>query len=185
MGDRLVVRPAASSEALSAALICEDQRMTAPPEPELSGALLRRAIVLGADEETCTVVMQEQRVEVPYADFFPRPRSERVAPGHLVAVRAVSGDTGVVVWRWFDAVVLEQVAGQVRLWEPHHGEVIAEVRDPQRALLPGSRAYLSAGLGGAEWWVAGPVVSRPEEARVELGEVQQFLSANGLWDSVA
>jgi hypothetical protein len=159
--------------------------MPALPESARGDALLRLAIVLGADEESCTVIMQEQRVVVSYADFFPRPRSERVAPGHLVAVRAVSDDAGVVVWRWFDAVVLEQVAGQVRLWEPHHGKVIAKVRDPQRAHMPGSRAYLSAGLKGADWWMAGPAVSRPEDASVELGEVERFLSENNLWDSVA
>ena len=147
--------------------------------------LLTPAIVLSTEEDACTVVTQDQRVVVPYAGFFPRPRLERVAPGHLVAVRAASDSTRVVVWRWFDAVIVEQVAGRVRLWEPNHGEVLAEVRDPQVARPPGSRAYLSAGLDGAEWWVAGPVVARPEDATVELREVHEFLSRHGLWDSEA
>lgn len=47
---------------------------------------------------------------------------------------------------------------------------------------PGSRAYLSVGLPGAEWSVAGPVAGRAEEADVELDEVQRFLTSAGLWD---
>ena len=77
-------------------------------------------------------------------------------------------------------MIVEEVAGQVRLWEPNHGEVLAEVRDPQLAHLPGSRAYLSAGLDGAEWWLAGPVVAHPKDATVELDEVREFLSRHGL-----
>jgi len=98
---------------------------------------------------------------VPYALSFPRPRAERVAPGHLVSIAAAPGGSDVVVWRWFDAVVLEEVAGQVRLWQPAHEEVLGEARDPGRSHRPGSRAYLSA---GAEWWVAGAAVARAEDA---------------------
>jgi hypothetical protein len=93
---------------------------------------VRLAIVVGADEEACSIVEHDQRTTVPYAPFFPKPRVERVAPGHLVALAATSGGGEVVVWRWFDAVVVEEVGGRVRLWEPAHGEVLARARDPQR-----------------------------------------------------
>lgn len=148
-------------------------------------ALLRPAIVVDTNEDVCTVFAQDQRAVVPYAAPFPRPRADRVSPGHLVAVAAVPGGSDVVVWRWFDAVVLEKVAGQVRLWEPIHGEVLAEARYPQQSYRPGSRAYLSAGLEGADWWVAGAAVARAEDAKVELGEVQRFLTMHGVLDSLS
>ncbi len=134
-----------------------------------------------------------QRAVLPYAQPFPKPRAERVAPGHLVAVAtvaegaavdvAVADVAAVVVWRWFDAVVLERAGRSVSLWEPGHGVVLAEPRDLQRTYRPGSRAYLSAGLPGAQWWVTGPVVDRAESADVDLDEVEQFLTGLGLWAS--
>jgi hypothetical protein len=87
-----------------------------------------------------------------------------------------------VVWRWYDAVVLgPEPAGLVRLWEPAHGEVVAQPRESHQPQEPGSRAYLSAGLPAAEWWVAGPVVARAEEADVDLSEVERMYTENGLW----
>jgi hypothetical protein len=47
-----------------------------------------------------------------------------------------------------------------------------------------SRAYLSAGLPGAEWWVAGPVVAEADEALVELDEVASRYTERGLWDQL-
>jgi hypothetical protein len=122
-------------------------------------------------------------VSVRYASQFPRPRTERVSPGHLVAVAEVPCGSDTVVWRWYDAVVLGNEAGSIRLWEPAHGEVVARRRRPQQRHDPGSRAYLSAGLPGAEWWVAGRAVDRAEDADVELIEVERFLTEHGLWDS--
>jgi hypothetical protein len=88
----------------------------------------------------------------------------------------------VVVWRWYDAVVLDgEAADSVRLWEPAHGEVVAQRRRPQQRYEPGTRAYLSAGLPGAEWWVAGSVTARAEEAEVELNEVMRLYTENALW----
>ena len=168
-----------------ASATCKGQRVTTLSESGTRGALLRPAIVVRSSEDACTVGTLEQKVVVPYAEFFPRPRAQRVAPGHLVAVSAASGEAAVIVWRWFDAVVVEEVAGQVRLWEPNHGEVLAQARDPRRSPLPGSRAYLSSGLEGAEWWMAGPAVARAEDANVELSEVQAFLSTHGLWGNQA
>jgi hypothetical protein len=103
-----------------------------------------------------------------------------------VAVASAANGSGVVVWRWFDAVVLEQAGGSsVRLWEPGHGVVLAEPRYGQRTYRPGTRAYLSAGLPGAKWWVAGPAADRGEDAEVELDEVEQFFTGLGLWASLS
>jgi len=44
--------------------------------------------------------------------------------------------------------------------------------------------YLSAGLPGADWWVAGAVVDRPEVAVVEVDEVEGFLTGHGLLDAL-
>jgi hypothetical protein len=139
--------------------------------------------VLGADEDSCHVLTEGQVVSVRYASQFPRPRTERVSPGHLVAIAEAPGGSSAVVWRWYDAVVLANEAGSSRLWEPAHGEVVAQRRRPQQRHDPGTRAYLSAGLPGAKWWVAGSAVARAEDADVELIEVERFCTEHGLWDS--
>jgi hypothetical protein len=145
---------------------------------------LRHAIVLSTTEDACTVFADGQQAVVPYAPFFPEPRSERVAPGHLVALAATADGSEVVVWRWFDAVVLGTDGGSVSFWEPGHGSVIAEPRDARSTYRPGSRAYISAGLPGAAWWVAGLAVDRAEDAQVDLDEVDRFLTSLGVWDDV-
>ena len=145
---------------------------------------LRCGIVLGAGEDACQVLAGGQVVSVRYASQFPAPRRERVLPGHLVAIAGVPGGSAAVVWRWYDAVVLGSEAGSVRLWEPAHGEVVARPRGPQQRYDPGTRAYLSAGLPGAEWWVAGRAVDRAEDAEVELNEVGRFYAEQDMWDSV-
>lgn len=137
------------------------------------GQRLRCGIVLSTTEEECTTFVDGRRVVVPFAAPFPRPRTERVLPGHLVAI-AGAGATGLVVWRWFDAVVVDTVDGTVQLWEPAHGSVAAQPRNPQQRYVPGTRAYLSAGLPGAPWWVSGPVVGAAQDADVELDEVERF-----------
>ncbi len=156
--------------------------MTAPSPEEAREPQLRLAMVLSTREDECTVFAQDEQAVVPYAGLFPGPRIERVAPGNLVAIAATPNGSDVVVWRWYDAVVLGEADGQVRLWEPAHGEVLAQARDLRRAHRPGSRAYLSAGLAGADWWVAGPTVARAETAAVELDEVQRFFTRHDLWD---
>jgi hypothetical protein len=149
-----------------------------------SGSQLRTAIVLSTTEQECTLVQDEQVRVVPYARPFPAPRVERVSPGHLVATVTASDGSDVVIWRWFDAVVLASASdgGHVTLWEPGHGSVEARPREIDRFHRPGSRAYLSAGLPGADWWVAGPAVDRAESAEVDLEELQAFFTANELWD---
>jgi len=145
---------------------------------------LRLAVVLTTTEEACTTFAEGQQAEVRYALPFPRPRAERVAPGHLTAIATAADGSEVIVWRWFDAVVLDEAGGSISLWEPAHGFVLAQPRDPQHLYRPGSRVYLSAGLPGADWWVAGPVVDRSEDADVELDEVQRFFTSHGLWDGL-
>ena len=145
---------------------------------EEPGQRLRCAIVLSTTEDECTAYVEGRRIVVPYAPPFPRPRTERVLPGHLIAIVGDPPVDRMVVWRWFDAIVLDAADGIVRMWEPSHGAVDAEPRDPQRAYCPGSRAYLSAGLPGAPWWVAGPIVDRAEEADVEFDEVWRFISGD-------
>jgi hypothetical protein len=145
---------------------------------------LRLGIVLRVLEDTCEIVSGGRRRSVHYATAFPSPRTERVSPGHLVAVAAAPDGSDVAIWRWYDAVILDEEAGLIRLWEPAHGEVVAQPRQPQRARLPGSRAYLSSGLPGAEWWVAGAVAARPEDAAVELDEVERFYDERGLWHTL-
>jgi hypothetical protein len=139
-------------------------------------------IVLRSGEDTCQVRAGGQVVSVRYAAQFPAPRRERVLPGHLVAIAAAAGDA-VVAWRWYDAVVLGSDAESVRLWEPAHGEVAAQPRRPHQHYAPGTRAYLSAGLPGAEWWVAGPVVDRPEDADVELDAVGLLYTGHDMWST--
>lgn len=135
---------------------------------------LRCGIVLRVEEDACQVL--GEIVPVRYAAPFPTPRTERVSPGHLVAITG----SGVAVWRWYDAVVLGAADDLFTLWEPTHGEVRARLRPGCTAPKPGTRAYLSAGLPGADWWVAGPAVTRAADARVELDEVARFYAAHDL-----
>jgi hypothetical protein len=145
---------------------------------------LRCGIVLRVEEDACQIVTEGRVVSVGYASHFPAPRVERVSPGHLVAVAEAPDGAAVVVWRWYDAVVLGDEAGSVRLWEPAHGEVVARRRRPRQRPGQGTRAYLSAGLPGADWWVAGRAVDRAEDADVELDEVDRLYTEHGLWGSV-
>ena len=149
---------------------------------EIQPRLLRCATVLKVEEHACAIWAEGNVVAVRFAPVFPSPRMERVCPGHLVAVASPPGGADVVVWRWYDAVVLgEEPPDSVRLWEPAHGEVTAHRRRSQQRYEPGTRAYVSAGLPGADWWVAGPVTARAGEADVELDEVRRLFTENALW----
>jgi hypothetical protein len=139
---------------------------------------------LRVEEDACQILRAGQLVSVPFAKPFPSPRTQRVLPGHLVAVAAADG-TEAVIWRWYDAVVIGEEAGLVRLWESAHGEVVASPRRSEQHRQPGTRAYLSAGLPGADWWVAGPAVAQAEDADVELDEVQRFCAEQGLLPGIA
>jgi len=140
------------------------------------------AVVLRVEELECDAWTGGNIESVRFAPLFPAPRTERVAPGHLVAVATAANGRQVIVWRWYDAVVLgHEASGSVRLWEPAHGEVIAQPRRSHREQVPGTRGYASAGLPGADWWIAGPVVAQPEDAVVDVVEVEEMFTANGLW----
>lgn len=135
----------------------------------------RLAHVLRSGEESCLVVADQEPFEAAFASFFPTPRVERVLPGHLVAVV-----TDLIVWRWFDAVVVDSHGDQVQLWEAAHGEVLARPRHREVKYALGQRAYLSAGLPGADWWVEGCVSDNPHEAVVDVEAAHTFLTEHGL-----
>jgi hypothetical protein len=137
--------------------------------------------VLRVEEDKCEAWTEGKVVPLLFAPQFPSPRRERVSPGHLVAVATPPNGDDIVVWRWYDAVVLSHDDGSVRLWEPAHGEVIAQPRQSYQHQEPGSRAYASAGLPGADWWVAGRVAAAAEEADVELDAIEALYTENGLW----
>ena len=157
--------------------------MTASATGALITPRLRCGIVLRSEEDACQVLARGQVASVRYASQFPAPRRERVLPGHLVAIAEASGAAAVVIWRWYDAVVLGNEAGAVRLWEPAHGEVVAQPRNPRQRHEPGTRAYLSAGLPGAKWRVAGRAVDQAEDAEVELDEVERLYAEHDVWNS--
>jgi hypothetical protein len=140
--------------------------------------------VLRVAEQACTAWDGERVVSFRFAPLFPSPRTERVSPGHLVAVVTSPDGDEVVIWRWYDAVVLGHDEGSVQLWEPAHGEVTARPRQSYKEQQPGSRAYVSAGLPGADWWVAGRVANSPDEAAVELDAVEAMYTENNLWPAV-
>ena len=156
--------------------------MTDPANQGLVPARLRCGIVVRVGEDACEILRDGQLRTVRYARPFPSPRTERVSPGHLVAIASAPDGTEVAVWRWYDAVVLGEDAGLIRLWEPAHGEVLAQPRPMHQSSQPGTRAYLSAGLPGADWWVAGSAAARAENAHVELDEVEQFYTQQDLWN---
>jgi hypothetical protein len=156
--------------------------MSGASSAEILPRRLRSAVVLSVEEHACRARLDGNVVSVRFAPMFPSPRTERVAPGHLVAIATAPDGADVVVWRWYDAVVLGgEGSGSVRLWEPAHGDVVARRRRPHQLYEPGTRAYLSSGLPGAKWWVSGPVTARAEDADVELEEVTQLYTENALW----
>jgi hypothetical protein len=146
---------------------------------------LRVSRVLRVEEDACEIWSGGEVSSVRFAPMFPSPRVERVSPGHLVAVATGPNGADVVVWRWYDAVVLGQDGdGSVRLWEPAHGEITAQARESYEKQDPGSRAYASAGLAGAGWWVACSAGGAPHTADVELDDVEALYTENGLWSTV-
>ncbi len=157
--------------------------MPSPPAAPAAAPRLRSARVLRVAENACDVWGEGGHVSsVRFAPTMPAPRLERVSPGHLVAIATSANGAEVVVWRWYDAVVLAPVdAGSVRLWEPAHGEVIARPGPSYDDVEPGHRAYASAGLPGADWWVACAVATPSKSAHVELDQVQALYDENDLW----
>lgn len=158
---------------------------TPKPDAAFAPHHLRTARVVRVDEHACEVWSHGEVSSVGFAAMFPSPRVERVSPGHLVAVATGPNGTEVVVWRWYDTVVLgTEDDGSVRLWEPAHGEVLAQARASYEKQDPGSRAYACAGLPGAEWWVADCANGAPHSADVELDDVDALYTENDLWSKV-
>jgi hypothetical protein len=155
--------------------------MTDSTNQDLVPARLRCGIVVRVRQDACEIVRERQLCSVRYATPFPSPRTERVSPG---GHRDRANGTEAVVWRWYDAVVLGVEAGLIRLWEPSHGEVLAQPRAAHQSPQPGTRAYLSAGLPGADWWVAGGAAGSAEDADVELDEVEQLYTERDLWNTL-
>lgn len=143
----------------------------------------RAGVVLRPGDVECEVSFGSQTAAVRYSGPFG-PRAQSLTPGHLVAMTVAPDADALILWRWYDAVVLEQSAQDVRLWEPGHGEVLAQQRDPLSRYPVGTRAYASAGLPGAQWWVEGPVAA-VEDVDVDLDEVLAFYTAHDLWDRLA
>jgi hypothetical protein len=159
--------------------------MDVPANHGLAAARLRCGLVLRVRDDACQIFGAGQVRSAGYAPSFPAERTRRLSPGHLVALATTPSGSEVVTWRWYDAVVLGEENGQVMMWEPAHGEVAAQPRHGQQLRLPGTRAYLSAGLPGADWWVAGAVAVRAEDADVELDEVERFYDEHDLWNNLA
>lgn len=151
------------------------------PSPDDAVRRLSCGVVLRVREDACDVLHGEHVLTTRYAPTFPSPRSERVSPGHLVAMAPAVDGAAAVIWRWYDAVVIDEDQAGVRLWDPAHGEVVARPRGAYVAGRPGTRAWLSAGLPGADWWVAGPASATTTDADVDLDEVVDFYSDHGLW----
>lgn len=151
---------------------------------EIAGARLHAGIVVRVREDVCEIVQDGRLCPVRYASVFPSPRIERVSPGHLVAVATASDGAAVAMWRWYDAVVVGEERGLIRMWEPSHGEVLARPRSTHQRQKGGTRAYLSAGLPGADWWVAGRVTVHAEDAEVEFDEVERLFAEHDLWHSL-
>jgi hypothetical protein len=160
--------------------------MTTPkPDAVFAPHRLRTARVIRVDEHACEVWSHGELSSVGFAPMFPSPRVERVSPGHLVAVATGPNGIEVVVWRWYDTVVLgTEDDGSVRLWEPAHGEIIAQARASYETQDPGSRAYASAGLPRAAWWVADSATAPAQSADVELHDVDALYTENDLWSAV-
>ena len=91
--------------------------MTPPPETGSSPRPLRCATALRVQEQSCEVLAGSRSVSVGYLASFSSPRTERVSPGHLVALATGPTGTAAVVWRWYDAVVLGEDELQARWWE--------------------------------------------------------------------
>ena len=137
-----------------------------------------------AFEKTSATCFSGRLRPVRIAPMFPSPRTERVQPGTLVSMTIASNGVETVLWRWYDAVILGDEEDAIRLWGPAHGEVLAQPRAEYLHGQPRSRAYLSAGLPGADCWVAGPATATAQDADVELGEVEKVSTEHGLWDTL-
>ena len=104
----------------------------------------RVAVVLRPGADRCEVSFGAETEFVAYGIPFSA-RANTLTPGHLVAVTTSLDANSLVIWRWYDAVVLEQSAEEVLLWEPNHGEGLASPRNPEDRYPAGTRACVNRG----------------------------------------
>jgi hypothetical protein len=169
---------------LSARMVRRECLMGSEAIGDLRPRRVRCAVALHVEEQVCDIWSDGTRVSIGFASLFPSPRARRVSPGHLLAVATAPDGRDVAIWRWYDAVVLDHdETGLVRLWEPAHGDVVAKPRASYRRQQPGTRAYISAGLPGADWWVAAQVSASPDNVEVDLDAVCAMYEDTGLWVS--
>jgi hypothetical protein len=67
----------------------------------------RAAVVLRPKEQHCEVSFGVETAVVGYGIPFS-PRARTLTPGHRVAVTDGPDAALLIIWRWYDAVVLEQ-----------------------------------------------------------------------------
>jgi len=72
--------------------------MTDPANQDLVPARLRRGIVVRVREDAREIVRDRQLCSVRSAALFPSPRTERVSPGHLVAIASTARRGGPGRW---------------------------------------------------------------------------------------
>lgn len=79
----------------------------AESDKNAANARLETALVVRVREDVCEIVKDRRLYSVRYAPTFASPRTERVSPGHLVALGTASDGTEVVVCagmtRWSSA----------------------------------------------------------------------------------
>jgi hypothetical protein len=125
-------------------------------------ARLRRGIVLSVQEDACEIFPQNQRCSVRFATPFPSPRTERVAPSHLVALATAADDTERVVWPWFDAVILGEEADLLRCGSRRTAK---SRRDPAGRISRASQGPGRIYPLGCPTPTGGSPVQRPPEPR--------------------
>ena len=129
---------------------------------------LRCGLVLRVEENACQILSEDQLVSVGYASQFPTPHKERVSPGHLVAVAEIPDGSAIVVWRWYDAVVLGEEAGSVRLWSRLTAKSSPSAAGRSSAMRPRLAPTRPRGCPVRSGGLPGRVVDRAEDADVEV-----------------
>jgi hypothetical protein len=127
--------------------------MPAPqPDAVFGPHLLRTGRVIRVDEHACEVWSHGEVSSAGFDAMFPSPPVERVRPGHLVAIATGLDGTDLVVWRWYDAVVLGTEDGRF-------GSAVGA--GARRGHRPTAGVVRGAGPG-----VASICVGRPSGSRV-------------------
>ena len=78
----------------------------------------RTAVMLRPGDDQCEVLPASGTALVEYAAPF-RPRAKSLTFGHLVAVTTTPDGSAFIIWRWFDAVVVQQSLSRSVFGNPH------------------------------------------------------------------